>query len=188
MAKVIDHLDADPIIPGQEWICVSFLSPENLKSDVAQTHRAFKFRGAFGTKDEAEKHAKMLQEKLDPDFHIFVGEGFKWLPFDPKPDTVEKQEYREPELNNLMASYKENLLLAKQHENERKKKCMQEALQASKAAHDPEVTRDKLRAKLEKKMDPVDIENQLKEVNADAQNLETDIRKLENLYKSLKKK
>lgn len=123
--KKIDYLDEDPAIDSQKWICVSFLSPEAVKNCKL---RGFKFRGAFGTRQEAEAHAKEIQEKLDPDFHIYVGEGFKWLPWDQDPETVENQEYHEKELNELMKATKENLLLKKQHENERKKQKIQAAL------------------------------------------------------------
>jgi len=122
--KVIDYLDEDPIIHGQEWICVSFLSPEGVKNcDM----RGFKFRGAFPTEKKARKHADEIQKKLDPDFHVFVGEGFKWLPWDPNPETVEDQVYNEKELNELMKSTKEAILFKKKEETERKKLKLAEA-------------------------------------------------------------
>jgi hypothetical protein len=121
--KKIDFLDEDPVIKGQEWICVSFLSPEGVKNCKI---RGFKFRGAFETQEEANKHAKEIQKNLDPDFHVFVGEGFKWLPWDQDPETVNNQEYHEEALNELSKAYKENLMLKKQHENERKKKAIEE--------------------------------------------------------------
>ena len=51
----------DPPIHGQEWICVSFLSPEGISNCKL---RGLKFRGAFGTKLEAKEHAKEIQDKL----------------------------------------------------------------------------------------------------------------------------
>lgn len=146
--KKIDYLSEDPIIKGQEWICVSFLSPEGVKNCKV---RGFKFRGAFGTRQEAEAHAKEIQAKLDPDFHVFVGEGFKWLPWDQDPETVENQEYHEEELNNLMKSVKENLLLKKQHENERKKQCIQEAMEKNNALKSRNTTKERLQRKLVKR-------------------------------------
>jgi hypothetical protein len=145
--KDIDYLDDDPVIHGQEWICVSFLSPEGIKNCKM---RGLKFRGAFSTREEAENHAKMIQEKLDPDFHIFVGEGFKWLPWNPEPDSVENQEYYEKELNDLMKSTKENLYLKKQHENERKKKFMEQAME-NKQKLTEQQRADNIKEKLRKK-------------------------------------
>lgn len=146
--KKVDYLDEDPPIHGQEWICVSFLSPEGVKNCKI---RGFKFRGAFGTRQEAEAHAKEIQTKLDPDFHIYVGEGFKWLPWNQDPETVDNQEYHEEELNNLMKTTKEQLLLKKQHEIDRKKQHIQEAMEENNnIKKDP--VRERLRAKHMKKV------------------------------------
>lgn len=145
--KKIDYLDEDPIIKGQEWICVSFLSPEGIKNCKI---RGFKFRGAFGTQDEANKHAKEIQKNLDPDFHVFVGEGFKWLPWDQDPETIDNQEYHEEELNELAKAYKENLMLKKQHENERKKKAIEEQLE--KQGKGQNKTKERLQRKMLKKV------------------------------------
>lgn len=152
--KKIDYLDEDPPISGQQWICVSFLSPEGIKNCKI---RGFKFRGAFGTRQEAEAHAKEIQDKLDPDFHIYVGEGFKWLPWNQDPETVENQEYHEKELNELMKATKENLLLKKQHENERKKQQIQEAMNENKNIKRGN-TKERLQKKLMKKK--LEIEKQ----------------------------
>jgi len=146
--KHIDYLDEDPAIRGQEWICVSFLSPEGVKNCKI---RGFKFRGAFATQAEAEAHAKEIQDKLDPDFHIYVGEGFKWLPWDQDPETVENQEYHEKELNDLMKSVKESILFKKQQENERKKKCLQEAMDQKSNTKESGKTKERLQKKLLKK-------------------------------------
>lgn len=145
--KNIDYLDEDPIIESQKWICVSFLSPEAVKNCKLS---GFKFRGAFATRQEAEAHAKEIQEKLDPDFHIYVGEGFKWLPWNQDPETVENQEYHEKELNELMKTTKENLLLKKQHENERKKQKLQAALD-EKTTIKKNNTKERLQKKLMKR-------------------------------------
>ena len=149
--KEIDYLDEDPVIESQRWICVSFLSPEAVKNCKVS---GWKFRGAFATQQEAEAHAKQIQEKLDPDFHVFIGEGFKWLPFAPDPDSIEKQEYHEKELNELMKATKEQLLLKKQHEGERKKKLLEQAMKENEKVmgqNREDVKREKLRDKLRKK-------------------------------------
>lgn len=156
--RKIDYLDEDPIIHGQEWICVSFLSPEGVKNCKL---RGFKFRGAFGTRQEAEAHAKEIQQKLDPDFHVYVGEGFKWLPWDQDPETIENQEYAEKELNELMKANKEQLLLKKQHENERRKRDLEMAMQ--KKGQQTNKTKERLQQKHMKKYGSVNNEVQEKE-------------------------
>lgn len=165
--KYVDHLTEDPPIPGQLWCCVSFLSPEGIKNCSL---RGLKIRGVFGTKQEADKKAEELQ-KLDPDFHVFVGEVGKWLPWDPEPSSIEDNKYQEEELNNLMKGYKDNLEKSKQLHDERvkteiaKAKKEQEEVRAKRSQaveveptvdnvldpHNSDVARDKLRKKLEEK-------------------------------------
>jgi DNA repair exonuclease SbcCD ATPase subunit len=194
--KKIDYLDEDPAIRGQEWICVSFLSPEGVKNCNI---RGFKFRGAFGTRLEAEAHAKQIQEKLDPDFHIYVGEGFKWLPWDQDPETVENQEYHEKELNELMKASKENLLLKKQHENERKKQKMQEAMTGNDTLKKKNVVKERLQKKLMKKrkekvdeketveQTPDDLKENIEQLSVDEKKLEAEKKDVVELNNGLQK-
>ena len=65
----IDYLKEDEPIVGQKFVCISFISPEGLRNT---TMRGVKIRGSFDTYEEAQKHAKHLQE-LDPTFHMFIG-------------------------------------------------------------------------------------------------------------------
>lgn len=153
--KEIDYLDEDPVIQGQEWICVSFLSPEGIMNCKI---RGIKFRGAFPTYEAAKKHADKINKTMDPDFHIYVGQGFKWLPWNPDPNdttAVQDQVYKEKELNKLMKAYKQNLQKKDQMERERKKDLMQrkEAVE-SPTTGDPihqNKTRDRLKKKLAEK-------------------------------------
>lgn len=207
--KKIDYLDEDPAIESQKWICVSFLSPEAVKNCKL---RGFKFRGAFATRQEAEAHAKEIQEKLDPDFHIYVGEGFKWLPWDQDPETVENQEYHEKELNELMKATKENLLLKKQHENERKKQKIQAAMEENIAVKRNN-TKERLQKKLMKRraakgdvatesekslVNPEELKEKMEKLSVDEKKLEeekhdvaelnTGLQKLQEVYNKLLEK
>ncbi len=114
--KKIDHLMEDEQIPRQNFCCISFLSPENISNCSV---RGLKVRGVFDTKEQADAHAKQLQAK-DPDFHVFVGEIGKWLPWDPDPNSVPDQVYKEEQLQDLMAKYKENQKNIRDVENNRK--------------------------------------------------------------------
>lgn len=118
--KIIDHLTNDPLIDNQQWVCMSFVSPEGIKNC---TLRALKIRGVFATREEADTRAKYLQS-IDPDFHVFVGEVGKWLPWDPEPTSVDNNQYREDELNTLMSEYKKTLANAQQTEAERKRSLL----------------------------------------------------------------
>lgn len=120
--KYIDYLTEDPPIPGQLWVCVSFLSPEGIKNCSL---RGLKIRGVFGTRPEADKYAEELQ-KIDPDFHVFVGEMGKWLPWDPDPNDIKDNIYQEKELNDLMKGYKDNLDKAKKMQQDRKESMIRE--------------------------------------------------------------
>jgi DNA repair exonuclease SbcCD ATPase subunit len=157
MTKEIDYLTEDKPLPGQNWVCLSFLSPEGVRNCKI---RGVKVRGVFSTKEEADKRAKDLQEE-DPDFHIFVGEVGKWLAQDPDPNSVPDQEYREKELNKLMKDYKASQAKAKAMEAERKSELLQDAIveERNRRNHNKDKTRDRLRRKLEEKKVQQDLTN-----------------------------
>lgn len=101
-SKKIDYLNEDEIMPNQQWVCMSFLSPEGLLNCKI---RGLKIRGVYASKEEADQRAKNLQT-IDSDFHVFVGEVGKWLPWDPDPNSVEDQVYREENLMKLCTNIK----------------------------------------------------------------------------------
>ena len=157
-----DFLDVDREIPGQKFVCISFVSPEKvlgrkqlfnvhqyllkkaedykldlkgLESDFddfvyanasdlekkfddevlpkefhdgACSMRGVKVRGTYSSLREAQIRAKVLQ-RMDKNFHVFVGQVGYWLPWDPEADHISGQEYADKELNKLMKAYKENM-------------------------------------------------------------------------------
>ena len=153
--KKIDYLEVDDQIPGQNFVCLSFVSPEALieskesfkvskflqayckdkdlevnkvmeeynsftykyqdelqkdfdERNKFQTNiRGLKVRGCYNTKEEATSRAEKLQ-KLDSDFHVFVGQVGYWLPWDPCADKVEDEKFIDSQLNEMMEKYKEN--------------------------------------------------------------------------------
>jgi len=143
--KYIDYLSEDQPIPGQLWTCISFLSPEGIKNCSL---RGLKIRGVFGTRQEADARAHELQ-KIDSDFHVFVGEMGKWLPWDPDPNDVKDQVYQEKELNDLMKGYKDNLEKAKKMQHDRKETMIQDA------AKEEQTREEKTRARLRKKAEAI---------------------------------
>ena len=52
--KKVDFLKEDEPIHNQNWVCLSFLSPEGIKNCST---RGLKIRGVFATKEEAVKRA-----------------------------------------------------------------------------------------------------------------------------------
>ena len=151
----VDYLDVDDAVPGQNYVCLSFVSPESLieskeafkvakfiqaickdkDMDVNKTLeqykdytykyqeelqkdfdernkfqtniRGLKVRGTYLTREEAERRAEKLQ-KIDSDFHVFVGQVGYWLPWDPCADKIEDEKYLDSQLNDMMDKYKEN--------------------------------------------------------------------------------
>ena len=115
MSSHVDYLDEDEVIPSQQFVCLSFLSPEKIDPSVLKnkdtTMRGLKVRGVFATLDEAKAFSLKLRDK-DPYFNIFVGPVGKWLPWDSTEHT-EEENYQEKELNDLMQAYKKNQELSK---------------------------------------------------------------------------
>jgi len=127
----VDQLKEDKPITGQNYFCVSFISPEGVRNT---TVRGLKIRGVFDKYEDAQEHAKKLQEE-DPAFHIYVGEMGKWLPWDPNPDDknkVKDNQYYEEELQKLVKGYEDNRERAKKAESDRKKDLIQKSLQQAK--------------------------------------------------------
>lgn len=141
--KYIDYLDEDDPIPGQSWVCISFLSPEGIKNC---TTRGLKIRGVYQTREQADRRADELA-KTDPDFDVFVGEVGKWLPWDPDPNSAEDQVYQEEQLNDLMKGHKDNLEKAKRMQAQRKKDYI------AKAAREEQSKKNKTKNRLKKKLE-----------------------------------
>lgn len=189
--KPIDYLTEDPVIHGQEWICLSFLSVDGNKSRV----KGVKFRGAFGTEEEARAHAKKISQEIDPSFNIFVGQGFKWLPFDPEPDSdlVKEQEYREKELNDLMKAYMAEQERRRRDEADRKRELMMQS--ATKSETREEKARKRLQKKLEQRKaeeekkpgDSKEIEKKLDETVQTVEKEKEEIKKIDDNIDKFKK-
>jgi hypothetical protein len=106
------------------------------KVDFQTNVRGVKVRGVYDNLKAANIRAKVLQ-KLDSSFHVYVGQVGFWLPWDPNPNNVEEQEYREPELNRLV----------KEHAKEQTKKEIfyeEEKRQKQKAAMEDSMKQKKL--------------------------------------------
>lgn len=104
--STVDYLNEDPKLEGQNFVCLSFLTP---CGEDQTTLSGIKVRGVFDDYESACKRGKELQE-MDPGFGVFVGEVGKWLPFDPDPDSkyVKDSEYANSELNEIMKNYRLN--------------------------------------------------------------------------------
>lgn len=146
MPTEVDYLDEDPEIKNQLWFCVSFLSPEGIMNCNI---RGLKVRGVYATKEEADARAKKIGS-FDKNFHVFVGQVGKWLPWDPDPESATDQVYREEKLQELMKNYKENMGKAEEQHNERRADLVERTKSDARAARKKAI-KDRLRAKLKKK-------------------------------------
>ena len=110
VAKNYD-LDRDTIV--EKYTDFLYVNEETLEAEYNQDNdfktsvRGVKVRGVYSSLKEAQFRAGKLQ-KLDPNFNVYVGQVGYWLPWDPRPDKIEGQEYAEGELNELVKKYQEN--------------------------------------------------------------------------------
>lgn len=143
-----DYLFEDPVIPSQQFFCVSFFNKFAVKESIDNTNDyrsevfnsadkeeystannilGLKIRGGFPTFDEAKAYGKKLNE-LDPYHHVYVVDAGKWCAFIMKEtdtkDFVEQTEYANDELNNMMKKYNENQDKAKLYHELRKNQMM----------------------------------------------------------------
>ena len=154
MSKKIDYLTTDPEIPGQRWVCLSFLTPELVKMEKNCNVRSVKVRGVYSSEEEAKDRCEKLQ-KMDGNHNVYIAPVGKWLPWCDDPEKASDFEYAESELNKLMKAYQKNQENAKMMHEERKnemiKKNNEEAeRQKEKNAKAEEVNVDAVTDELEK--------------------------------------
>lgn len=111
-------------VPGQFFACLSIVGPE-----CPQKNDKFgiKIRGAFATREEAERHAKRLQ-KDDATFDIYVVDLYKWLLIPPDKDRIEDVHYANEKLEEIFTKYRENQRMAAALFEKRKKDMMAKPL------------------------------------------------------------
>ncbi len=91
------------------------------------TVRGVKIRGVYPSQKEADIRSKILQ-KVDKKHNIYIAQVGYWLPWDPEPHEVGKQEYAEKELNELMSKYHENELKKEEYYELQKQEKLKDAV------------------------------------------------------------
>ena len=125
------NLETDTIkVPGQNWACVSFVSPT---SNQKCQSIGMKIRGCFEHRDEAVEHVKRLI-RLDPTFDIFICDMYNWCLVPPDPEKVSDQNYQDETLNGIISEYRKNQIYAKEHFEERKREMVQQAADEARRA------------------------------------------------------
>ena len=124
----MDTLEQDYLtVPGQLYACISIVGP-----DCPQKTDKFgiKLRGAFPSKDDAERHAKRLQ-KEDATFDIYVVDMYKWLLVPPDRDQIDNVHYSNEKLEEIMTKYRENQAMAAAMFEKRKRDMMAKPIPGS---------------------------------------------------------
>ena len=122
--KYVDYLDEDPAIPSQKYACISFVAPE---ADQKCEITGFKIRGVYPTVKEAKKRSERIAN-FDPDFHVFVCPVGVWCPYNPDPNDIQDEVYKEGVLNDIVRGYKENKMMAEDFNEERKREMIKKAI------------------------------------------------------------
>lgn len=164
-SKKIDYLTTDPEIPGQNWVCLSFLTPEIVKNcDV----RSVKVRGVYSTEAEAKDRCEQLQ-KVDGLHNVYIAPVGKWLPWCDDPEKANDFEYAETELNKLMKAYQKNQDNAKILHEQRKNEMITKNLE-----------------EIEKRKEEGAVaDNQEVDSSIQLENVTDELQKAEELYKNM---
>lgn len=163
-SKKIDYLTTDPEIPGQNWVCLSFLTPEIVKNcDV----RSVKVRGVYSSEAEAKDRCEQLQ-RIDGLHNVYVAPVGKWLPWCDDPEKANDFEYAETELNKLMKAYQKNQDNAKILHEQRKNEMVTKNLEEIE------------KRKEEGVVDNVEVDNTIQ-----LENVTDELQKAEELYKNM---
>ena len=177
---VVDHLDEDEPIRGQEFCLFSFLSPEGVMNCNV---RAVKFRGAYPTMEAAEKAAEELG-KTDKYFKIFIGESGKWLDFDPPVSRVDREMSSNKEHQKILDAQRKqrmekiNALAGKHKENaDKTDNGKKERIDESKKAGAASDAIDRQKVKRQEKQQEKQEKQQEKRAATQANSRETSLNK-----------
>lgn len=192
--STVDYLtEITALVPAdQKFICLSFVTDKENKTSLS----GVRFGGAYSTYEAACEQAKKLQS-IDQYFNVYVGEGGKWLPFDPNPDSsaVKDSQYADEQLNNMMKSYMENQEKAKVYHEQRKQEMVrQNILENLQTRHEnmEELNKKLKKAKKQEKVEEASmieqnmksIEEQIKKMEEKKVELDSQIESLSNQVKS----
>ncbi|ATZ80591.1 hypothetical protein BMW23_0544 [Bodo saltans virus] len=120
---IIDSLEDDPAIVGQEYVSVSFLSPNGL---LNKNIYGFKVRCSHANDKVYQKEVEKIAKK-DKAFDVFTRRMGTWMYWDPPEDFVEDEVFRDETQNKIMKKAHEgelknsdkniDLVVKKQQEN-----------------------------------------------------------------------
>ena len=174
----MSHLNSLSNLPSNmKFVCLSFLTDKENKLSIT----GIRFGGAYETYEEACKQAKDIQA-LDPYHNVFVGEGGKWLPFDPDPNSeaIKDSEYADEKLNEIMKGHKNNQDRAKVFHDMRKNEKVIDNI------NDNIEQTQKNKSELTKKLSKAKTESEIKTLTSGIDNIDEQIKKMELKLKECK--
>ncbi len=129
--NVQDFLDETEMKQHEKLGCVTFAAPGDMMIEefisqiatefsvdldlvtkivngyISREHpkRAFKYVGGGSSEDQCKERVQEIMDE-EPAFHIYITENGKWCTFDPSPDLIKDENYREEQLNEIIKSKK----------------------------------------------------------------------------------
>jgi len=190
-----DYLDNDEPINGQKYVCLSILtnksikdlsSGEIIKSD--NNARGIKIRGVYNTMEEAKKRCEQIRQ-FDKVFNVFVGEVGSWLPWDDDPEAAEEAVYAEEKLNQLMKSFKEQQIKAKEYHEIRKQQLVEQSIKSSQKDVEEKSPENIIENNIEDEKEGLnEYKNEINDKEKHIKNINTELDKAKKLFEELTKK
>jgi len=196
-----DYLDKDEPINGQKYVCLSILTNNSIKDvsteEVIKTDnnaKGIKIRGVYNTMEEAKKRCEQIRQ-FDKVFNVFVGEVGAWLPWDDDPESAEEAVYAEEKLNQLMKSFKEQQIKAKEYHELRKQQLVEQSIKSSQKNTDEKSSDEEkdinniIENNIEDEKEGLnDYKNEINDKEMHIKNINTELEKAKKLFEELTKK
>jgi hypothetical protein len=196
-----DYLDKDEPINGQKYVCLSILTNNSIKDvsteEVIKTDnnaKGIKIRGVYNTMEEAKKRCEQIRQ-FDKVFNVFVGEVGAWLPWDDDPESAEEAVYAEEKLNQLMKSFKEQQIKAKEYHELRKQQLVEQSIKSSQKNTDEKSSDEEkdinniIENNIEDEKEGLnDYKNEINDKETHIKNINTELEKAKKLFEELTKK
>lgn len=195
-----DYLDNDEPINGQKYVCLSILTNKSIKDlssgEIVKSDnnaRGIKIRGVYNTMEEAKKRCEQIRQ-FDKVFNVFVGEVGSWLPWDDDPETAEEAVYAEEKLNQLMKSFKEQQIKAKEYHEIRKQQLVEQSIKSTqkdveeKSPDDDKNINNIIENNIEDEKEGLnEYKNEINDKEKHIKNINTELDKAKKLFEELTK-
>ena len=143
--------------------------------------------------EEAKKRCEQIRQ-FDKVFNVFVGEVGSWLPWDDDPETAEEAVYAEEKLNQLMKSFKEQQIKAKEYHEIRKQQLVEQSIKSSqkdveeKSPDDDKNINNIIENNIEDEKEGLnEYKNEINDKEKHIKNINTELDKAKKLFEELTK-